>query len=138
MVESFNPQFEYDGLPVACAAATSIVLGAVAILIVGRPAWILPIGFFAGVVAAMVGEFSGVPANNGLLGVVISLFPIYGYAVIYRLSVTPAAGGDAAFFSVVFAVLDIVVYGPLMLLAAYLGGIIADSVRRRMAAPIGY
>ena len=138
--EPFRPTFEYSGRPVVLSAVTAIVLAGVAILFLHRPAWILPIGFLAGGVAAAAGGYYDAPANNGFIGVLIALFPIYLFAFLYRVwFFTPGAtDGDTLFFGAVLAVVDLVVYGPLMLLMAYLGGIVVDYLRRRFDAPLGY
>lgn len=140
MTESINPTFEYDGKPVIWAAVTAMVLSVGAIFVIERPAWILPIGFIAGSVAAATGEFSGVPANNGLLGVLIALVPIYASIILYRILLVPAAQFDAdtLFFSTVLGFVDILVYGPVMLLMGYLGGIVGDHFRRRTNSSLGY
>lgn len=140
MRERVNPTFEYDRGSVAWAAATMIVCSAAAMFVVDRPAWIVPIAFAAGCVAAGKGGFYDAHANNGFVGVVLAIVPLYAFAVTYRLLLTgdPVLEGDTLFVSLTLGLVDLIAYVPLLLIMGYLGGIVGDAVRRRIGGPIGY
>ncbi|MXV63732.1 hypothetical protein GS429_17030 [Natronorubrum sp. JWXQ-INN-674] len=140
MKERPSPDFEYELRPVLWAAAATVVLSAVAIFVLDRPAWILPIAFVAGGVAVARSGFYDTHANNGFLGVVVAIVPLYLLIVLYRVLLTggPVTDPNTIFVAVTLALLDLIAYIPLMMVMGYVGGIAGDRLRRRAGGPIGY
>ncbi len=140
MNEPFDPGFDFDPDTVAWVAATTALLSAVAIFVFDRPAWMLPIGFVAGGVAALRGGFYDATANNGLLGVALTAPVLYLLAFVYRLGAIPTPGieRDLLFVTGVLSLADMIGYVPMMAIVGYVGGTVVDRVRRRFDPPVGY
>jgi divalent metal cation (Fe/Co/Zn/Cd) transporter len=140
MQQTFGSGFEFDRGPVLWGAATTLTVGAAVFFALHRPSWVLPGAFAAGGVAGARGGFYDQSANNGFLGVALGLIGLLPSVLLYRLAFVPAASTehDALFFAAVLSMVDLLAYGPLMLVAGYLGGVVADFLRRRVGGPIGY
>ena len=140
MKQTINPRLEVNRGPVLWAAATTVLCGILVLFVIQRPGWLLPAALVAGGIAGARSGFYDQSATNGLVGVltgVLSLFPI---VLFYRTVVVPTASntGDVIFVGIVLSAVDIIVYGPLMLVFGYLGATVTDIVRRRTDGRLGY
>ena len=140
MARRFDPEFEYAHRPALWTWSATLVLGAVVVFLFRRPAWLLPSAFVAGGVAAVRGDLYDQSANDAFVGVLLGTMSLHPVIASYRLVVRSEfdALGDALFFAAALSAADLLVYGPLMLVLGYLGGVFVDYLRRRIGGPVGY
>lgn len=140
MRQTIDPRFEFDRGPVLWGAAVTALCGAVVLFVLQRPDWLLPTGVVGGAAAAARSGFYEQSSTNGFVGVLLGVVFLFPAVLLYRAVVLPTVAntGDALFLTVTLSLVDIIVYGPLMLILGYVGGTLVDIVRRRTDGRLGY
>lgn len=136
MGSRISSRFDLTLGPVLWGAGATIVLSAVVMFVLDRPGWLVPAAFVAGGVAGFRSGPYDPAANNGVVGVLVSLPILLFLMMLYYNLTAPGsvtAGGDSLFFGAVISTTNVLVYGLTMMIVAYLGGIAVDYAKRRVA-----
>lgn len=128
MPDHLSPSFDVERGPVLWGAAVLVVGGVIGLFVFDRPGSLLVASLLAGIVAGQRGGFYSQSSTNGAAAVALGLVLLFPVLVAFRalwLGAFPNAGESVrefVFLGVVGAITDVAVFGPLFLLAGYVGG----------------
>ena len=140
MKQTIDPSFEFDRGPVFWGGLATVLCSIASLFLFQRPGWLLPSAMVGGGVAAVRSGFYEQSATNGFVGVLFGVAVLLPVVFAYRFLFVPAATntGDLVFLGIVLSVVDVIGYGPLMLVLGYVSAMLVDVLRRRSEGRLGY
>lgn len=123
---------------------TAAIAGATSLFVFGDPQWLFPSAALAGAVASLRSGYYEQSATNGLVAVVVGLVFLLPALFVFRAETLTIPGtivapdrGNWLLYGTSGTLVDLAVFGPLMLVFGYLAAAVVDVVESRIRSRRG-